>query len=143
MVEPLDSKLYKRVKRDANKKFDEKTSAYKSMWITREYKKRGGKYSGKQSKEGLTRWLKEEWVDLKRPIINSKGETTGYKKCGRKSKSQEYPLCRPTKRVSKKTPKTVKEISPKTIEKILKKKKSGKRISFQKGGGHTDFCCIL
>jgi hypothetical protein len=131
MPNPLDLKLYKKVKLDSNKKFDENTSAYKSMWITREYKKRGGLYSGKKKNtSGLTRWLKEEWVDLKRPKKNSKGKITGYYKCARKSKTQSHPLCRPSKRISKNTPKTYKEISKHIIKKALKKKKSGKRISF-------------
>lgn len=43
-TKPTDTKLYNRVKADAKKKFDKYPSAYASMWIVREYKKRGGKY---------------------------------------------------------------------------------------------------
>ncbi len=61
--------LYDEVKRLANFKFDVKTSAYKSSWIVREYKKRGGTYEGKKPvKTGLSRWYQEEWVDLRRPL---------------------------------------------------------------------------
>jgi hypothetical protein len=131
MAIPLDSKLYKRVKNDANEKFVETTSAYKSMWISREYKKRGGVYSGKkESSKGLKRWVDEKWVDLKRPIKGVNGKIIGYEKCGRTSKDQEYPLCRPSKRISNKTPKTYKEISKSILKKNLRKKKSGKRVSF-------------
>jgi hypothetical protein len=136
MSDPLDLKLYDKVKRAANEKFDEPTSAYKSMWISREYKKRGGKYSGKKdSSRGLRRWLKEEWVDLKRPKRNSKGKVIGYAKCGRSSKLSKYPLCRPSKRVSSKTPRTLKELPKSILKRAMTKKKSGKRVSFQKGGG--------
>ena len=46
----------------------------------------------------LDRWFKEKWVDVK----------TG-KKCGRKKgDGRPYPACRPSKRVSSKTPKTTK-----------------------------------
>ncbi len=51
----------------------------------------------------LRRWHQEKWVDIK----------TG-KPCGRKSakgSSRAYPACRPSKRVSSKTPKTKSEMS--------------------------------
>ena len=50
-----------------------------------------------RSSGGLTRWFKEKWVDVKtgKPCGRSKGEKRGY------------PACRPSKRVSSKTPKTV------------------------------------
>jgi len=43
---PTNKKLYAQVKSQAKKKFDVWPSAYASAWLTREYKKRGGKYSG-------------------------------------------------------------------------------------------------
>ena len=47
----------------------------------------------------LLRWFKEEWVDVKtgKPCGRQKGEKRGG-----------YPACRPSKRVSSKTPKTTK-----------------------------------
>ena len=59
------------------------------------------KYGG-----GLRRWFKEEWVDVK----------TG-KKCGRSGKEKskrEYPYCRPSKKVSSKTPATSKHSEAKS-----------------------------
>ena len=41
-MEPKDISLYKYVKSLADKKFESPTSIYKSSWIIREYKKRGG-----------------------------------------------------------------------------------------------------
>ena len=42
---PTNKKLYSRVKAEAKKKFKVWPSAYASAWLTREYKKRGGKYA--------------------------------------------------------------------------------------------------
>ena len=43
---PTNPSLYSRVKSEAKRKFDVWPSAYASAWLTKEYKKRGGKYSG-------------------------------------------------------------------------------------------------
>ena len=69
----------------------------------------------------LTRWFKEKWVDVK----------TG-KPCGRQKgeKRAGYPACRPTKRVSSKTPKTTGEISNRDTLKFKRAKVSKKRINY-------------
>ena len=57
----------------------------------------------RKTKKGLAlkRWFKEDWKDVK----------TG-KACGRqKGEKRGTPYCRPTKRVSKKTPKTSSEMT--------------------------------
>jgi hypothetical protein len=112
---PSDKELYAQVKAEADNKFLAPTSAYKSAWIVREYKKRGGKFEDeKNPKAGLLRWFKEKWVDINRP-----GEA-----CGRPEATAKgtYPLCRPTVKVTNKTPKLKQELSPKDIEKANKKK---------------------
>ena len=43
---PTNPKLYASVKAQAKKKFKVWPSAYASAWLTKEYKKRGGGYSG-------------------------------------------------------------------------------------------------
>ncbi len=138
---PQDTQLYKKVKTLADKKFRSTSGIYKSSWIVREYKRRGGKYIGSKNKSsGLNRWFKEQWVDLNRPIKNSKGKVVGYKPCGRTkvSKSKDkYPLCRPSKRVSSKTPKTYKELDKKVINKAKKDKSKVKGKSNIKFGGQT------
>jgi hypothetical protein len=137
----LDKKLYEKVKRRADAKFEAKTSAYKSSWIVREYKRLGGRFSGKRKKSsGLTRWYREKWVDLNRPIRNSKGKIVGYKSCGRSNSNtiDKYPLCRPSKRVNKMTPRTYKSLSKKSIRKAKKQKsiiKSSGHIKFGAGQG--------
>lgn len=105
--EPLDKKLYEKVKKMADDKY-EKPSAYKSGWIVKKYKELGGTYSGTKTDEGLTQWYKEEWDDVG---------------------NKDYPVYRPTKRVSKKTPLTASEIDPTNLKKQidLKQKIKGKK----------------
>jgi hypothetical protein len=144
--EPLNKSLYKYVKNLANKKFLSKTGIYKSSWIVKEYKRRGGKYKGKKpsyKSPGLKRWYKERWVDLNRPIKNSKGKVIGYKSCGRtsvKSSKDKYPLCRPLKKITSKTPKTVKSLSKKDILKAKKKKSKLKHKGSVQFGGKILKC---
>lgn len=74
------------------------------------------------SSTGLNRWFKEKWVNVCEK--DSKGK---YKPCGRKNAkldSKEYPFCRPSIRVTKDTPKTVKEMSKGEIERRCKRKRS-------------------
>lgn len=115
-MKPTNARLYASVKRSADAKFSAPTSAYKSAWIVREYKKRGGTYAGKQpgKSAGLKRWFREKWVNV------SKKDRPA---CGRTSARSAYPLCRPTKRVTKNTPATVRELSASRIQKALRKKK--------------------
>lgn len=46
MATPTNKKLYNTVKAEAKKKFNPWPSAYGSAWLVKEYKRRGGKYSG-------------------------------------------------------------------------------------------------
>lgn len=143
---PSDKKLYERVKKMADKKFQSKTGIYKSSWIVSEYKKLGGKYIGlKPKKSGLKRWYKEKWVDLNRPIKNSSGQISGYKPCGRpgilkksRDSKEKYPLCRPTKRVTFQTPRTISEISKRDIASAKREKakiENKGNIKFGSSGG--------
>ena len=53
MATPTNKGLYARVKSAAKKKFSVYPSAYANAWVVREYKKRGGSYSGKKGKNRL------------------------------------------------------------------------------------------
>jgi hypothetical protein len=140
---PEDQQLYNKVKRMADKIFESKSGIYRSSWIVKEYKKRGGKYIGNKPKiSGLKRWYKEKWVDLNRPIKKN-NKIIGYESCGRQSikKGDTYPLCRPTYRINSKTPKTYKELSKKSIQKAKKEKSRVKGIkNIQFGGMKCDAC---
>jgi hypothetical protein len=74
-----------------------------------------------RSSGGLTRWFKENWVDVKtgKPCGRSKGEKRGY------------PACRPKKRVSSKTPKTVGEMTASEKARFKREKTSSKKITYQ------------
>ena len=74
-----------------------------------------------KTRGGLDRWFKENWVDVK----------TG-KPCGRqKGEKRGYPACRPSKRVSSKTPKTTKEMSPAEKARFKREKTGSKKITYQ------------
>ena len=72
----------------------------------------------------LKRWFKEEWIDIK----------TG-KPCGRQKgeKRKGYPACRPSKRVSKDTPKTAGELGEKGRKSFKRRKKGPKRTESEVG----------
>lgn len=102
---PLDSVLYEKVKKDADNIYS-KNSAYKSGWIVKTYKSLGGKYSGdKPVNMGLDRWYKENWKDI--------GD-------------KEYPVYRPTKRITKETPLIATEINKSNLKKQIKLKQQYK-----------------
>ena len=123
---PVNKALYSRVKAEAKRKFKVYPSAYANAWLVREYKKRGGTYRTElknvaRSSGGLTRWFKENWVDVK----------TG-KPCGRqKGEKRGYPACRPSKRVSSKTPKTTGEMSASEKARFKREKTGSKKITYQ------------
>ena len=88
----------------------------KSVVVLTEWRKNVARSSG-----GLTRWFKENWVDVK----------TG-KPCGRqKGEKRGYPACRPSKRVSSKTPKTVGEMTASEKARFKREKTSSKKITYQ------------
>jgi hypothetical protein len=72
----------------------------------------------RKTKEGadLKRWFREKWIDVR----------TG-KPCGRrKGEKRGTPYCRPSKRISSKTPKTSGEMSAaEKAKKIAEKKRLG------------------
>ncbi len=66
----------------------------------------------------LTRWFKEEWVNVCE---------SGNPPCGRKSatlKAKDYPYCRPKNKLPGTTVKTLEEMNKEEIEKMCKKKRS-------------------
>lgn len=132
---PSNPALYKKVKSETKRKFKVYPSAYANAWLVKEYKRRGGKYRSSSSRNtskkstkkypkstGLSRWFDEKWIDVcKLPKKVS---------CGRsrvplsKSKSKKtYPYCRPSKRISSKTPRTASELSKEEIKRRCRSKK--------------------
>lgn len=129
MPEPRDKALYNKIKKKLYHD-NPRHSAYRSATLVKLYKQAYAKkhctnfgaksginnpYIGNKPKNiGIKRWMKEEWK-------NQRGEI-GYK-----YKSDIY---RPTKRVTAKTPKTFKELKPKTIKRARRLKAKRGRTSF-------------
>ena len=70
----------------------------------------------------LRRWFKEKWVDVSRKDKDGK-----HPPCGRgeaKTDSKGYPKCRPSKKVSSKTPTTIRGISSKEKKAMTRRKRS-------------------
>ena len=88
----------------------------RNVVVLTEWRKNVARSSG-----GLTRWFKENWVDVKtgKPCGRSKGEKRGY------------PACRPKKRVSSKTPKTVGEMTAAEKARFKREKTGSKKITYQ------------
>ena len=86
----LNPEIYKKAQEIVHAQY-KKPSAYRSGALVKKYKELGGKYENDEKEKPLKRWFKEKWGDIG---------------------NKDYPVYRPTVRVSKKTPLTVKEIDP-------------------------------
>lgn len=104
----LDQELYDKAKKQADAIYT-KPSAYKSGFIQRKYKELGGRFREDNKPKALANWFQEKWKN-----VAEKGQ---------------YPVLRPTVRVSKATALTVKEIDPKQLKKqvALKQVIKGKK----------------
>jgi hypothetical protein len=100
MPTPKDKVLYEKVKKMADEIY-KKSSAYKSGYIVQEYKRRGGEYIDDKKPRELKRWFQEDWKDIG---------------------NKDYPVYRPTVRINKQTPLTIKEIDPKQLKEQIKLK---------------------
>ena len=110
MAEPIDKELYLDVKKYADSVYS-KPSAYKSGFIVKTYKERGGRYSGDKGNQPIARWFKEDWKDVG---------------------GKDYPVYRPTKRISKDTPLLPSEIDPTNLRQQIQTKQSIKGNSYLK-----------
>ena len=96
-------------KKKADEKY-KKNSAYKSAFIVKTYKELGGEYVGKKDeKTGLSRWFEEDWVNI--------------------GGDDDYPVFRPTKRITKDTPLTIDEVDKNDLKKQIKIKQKIKEKS--------------
>lgn len=97
--------LYNQVKKEADQIY-KKSSAYKSGWIVKTYKERGGQYIDDHKEKDLKRWFREKWIDIG---------------------NKDYPVYRPTIRINKNTPLTINEIKNVKDQINLKQKIKGKK----------------
>jgi hypothetical protein len=139
MPSPKNKALYNKVKNEAKRRFKVWPSAYASGWLVKEYKRRGGTYSGKKSsKEGIDRWFKEKWINVcKLPRV----VPCGRPKTTLSTWKKKYPYCRPSRRVAGSTPRTSKELSKAEMQRRCKQKRrrpmkrvlGGRRVATRKG----------
>lgn len=88
--------------------------------------------SGEVLKEDLNRWFKEKWVDVSKKV---KGK---HPPCGRKkSEDGSYPKCRPSKKVSKETPKTAGSYSKKEKKSMTNQKRRVEKTHNKSGKGNS------
>lgn len=99
--------LYEKAKMIADEKYL-KSSAYKSGFIVKTYKEMGGTYKDDDKPVLLKRWFEEKWEDIG---------------------GKDYPVFRPTVKVTSKTPKLVSELNKGDLKKQidLKQKIRGKK----------------
>ncbi len=129
----LDSEIYTRAKKLADKKY-QKNSAYKSMFMIEQYEKMGGKLNKKLNKSGTDKWLKEKWKNFTAKAMGIENDIKKLPVCGNKHINQKNnpSICRPTKKINKTTPTLGQNFSKKQLKKALEMKKNGKRIIWDK-----------
>jgi len=88
--------------------------------------------SGEVLKEDLNRWFKEKWVDVSKKV-NGK-----HPPCGRKKAADgSYPKCRPSKKVSKETPKTANSYTKKEKKGMTNQKRNAEKTHPKSGTGNA------
>jgi hypothetical protein len=87
--------------------------------------------NGDVLKEDLRRWFKEKWVDVSKKVGGK------HPPCGRKSADGKgYPKCRPSKKVSKETPKIAGSYSKKDKKSMTAQKRSAEKKEPKLGKGN-------
>ena len=95
--EPLDKKLYEKIKSKVYSEYP-KHSAYRSMMIVKKYKDAGGRYK-EGGEKNTTKWLGQKWSS-----VNDYYHDDKIVKCGNSNTEEkfgEYPLCRPLSIIKK------------------------------------------
>jgi ribosomal protein L44E len=87
--------------------------------------------SGEVLVEDLRRWFKEKWVDISKKV---KGK---HPPCGRKdADGKSYPKCRPSKKVSKETPKVASSYDKKEKKAMTAQKRRAEKKDPKVGKGN-------
>jgi hypothetical protein len=101
--------LWENIKQELRQKHvtqGKRWNAYLSGLLVQEYKRRGGQFKDddelRREKTDLYRWFQENWKNLTPHL--------------------EYPVYRPTKRITKKTPLTANEINPVQLQEQIQRK---------------------
>ena len=87
--------------------------------------------SGEVLKEDLRRWFKEKWVDVSKKVDGK------HPPCGRKdADGKSYPKCRPSKKVSKDTPKVASSYNKKEKKAMTSQKRRAEKKEPKVGKGN-------
>lgn len=87
--------------------------------------------NGEVLKEDLRRWFKEKWVDVSKKVGGK------HPPCGRdKATTKGYPKCRPSKKISKETPKTSGSYSKEEKKSMTAQKRRAEKKEPKVGTGH-------
>lgn len=87
--------------------------------------------SGEVLKEDLRRWFKEKWVDVSKKVGGK------HPPCGRKdADGKSYPKCRPSKKVSKETPKIASSYDKKEKKAMTAQKRRAEKKEPKSGKGN-------
>jgi hypothetical protein len=87
--------------------------------------------SGEVLKEDLRRWFKEKWVDVSKKVDGK------HPPCGRKdADGKSYPKCRPSKKVSKETPKIASSYDKKEKKAMTSQKRRAEKKEPKVGKGN-------
>jgi hypothetical protein len=87
--------------------------------------------SGEVLAEDLRRWFKEKWVDVSKKVDGK------HPPCGRKdADGKSYPKCRPSKKVSKETPKVASSYSKKEKKSMTSQKRRAEKKDPKVGKGN-------
>ena len=134
MSTPINKKLYEEITKETKLKYKRWPSLYASAYLSKEYVRRGGKYSEPKkniiSKQSI--WFKEKWIQLLPYLKNNK-----IIECGDNSKTTK--ACRPMIKYNKNTPLTIDELikihgKKKLVEiAIMKNKNMNKNMNWRKG----------
>jgi hypothetical protein len=82
--------------------------------------------------EDLGRWFKEKWVDVSKKVDGK------HPPCGRKdADGKSYPKCRPSKKVSKETPKVASSYDKDEKEKMTQQKRRAEKKDPKVGKGNA------
>ena len=88
--------------------------------------------SGEVLKEDLRRWFKEKWVDVSKKVDGK------HPPCGRKdADGKSYPKCRPSKKISKETPKVASSYSKKEKKSMTTQKRRAEKKNPKQGKGNA------
>jgi hypothetical protein len=87
--------------------------------------------SGEVLQEDLRRWFKEKWVDVSKKVDGK------HPPCGRKdADGKSYPKCRPSKKISKETPKVASSYDKKEKKAMTSQKRRAEKKEPKVGKGN-------